>query len=367
LRSRFVTHVIPIDTVRAVTEVPGLVRRRVFRPSQSSILAARYASLSPEEARMTEALVDDAGIDLSVLAPLPLPRRAVVLESAHDLLLFRSTYNLTAPSPEGDRVRAQSTKLLQARSTLGVSTAPPAIAEPPPPEEQHDTARVEVGVGMMPNARVFEEVSYRWSLHDLLDNPRGYRENAQIVLPELRVRVEPQRLSNERQRWNTVTLERLQIFDVTSIQPVEGWFNMPSWRAALGSGRVLDLGCRSWRCIATQLAGGPGYAVAAQILGRETAYGFLDLDMSTGPAFAPNYRIGAGATLGLVLQWASMWRVHGEARYRFDALGDVRAGRNVWTFEVGTSVSFTRNTAVRLVARRDRTYGQAVLALDGYL
>jgi hypothetical protein len=55
--------------------------------------------------------------------------------------------------------------------------------------------------------------------------------------------------------------------------------------------------------------------------------------------------------------------MHAEARYRYDFLGDVRAGRDLLTFEVGQSLALHRDLAVRLTGFQEREYREATLSL----
>jgi hypothetical protein len=360
LRGAFRAYVIPADTVRAVLEVPELVRRRIYRPSQGTLLQARYRELSGDEVGLAWDLATRATADFSTIEGLTTERQARVLEAGHDLIRFQHGLD---PSPtEGEKKWAagRALDLLQQRSGLGMATDLPGVSEPAPPEEGHGTARLAVGVGLMETGRVFEVISYRFSLHDLLDRPQGYHDSSQIIFPEVRLRIEPQRFAKPNEQ-SAIILDRSEI-NVMSIQPAEGWIHMPSWRIKLGGGRVRDLGCRSWNCMGIELAGGPGYALGWRFLGRQILYGFVDLQAWAGPAFAPNYRVGADAAVGLLFGFGP-YRMHAEARYRYDFLGDVRAGRDLLTFEVGQSLALHRDLAVRLTGFQEREYREATLSL----
>jgi hypothetical protein len=146
LSERFVFKAIPTDTVRAMTETPGLVRGRTLRPSAIRLVLARRAALSPDELSLAEKLAKGrAAPDFSGLEAFPPARQAAVLDSAHDYFRYRHGAKRFNVLEVDEYERA----LLLRRRDLGLI---PAAAEPDPgeawpPETGHRTNRFMPGVG----------------------------------------------------------------------------------------------------------------------------------------------------------------------------------------------------------------------------
>jgi hypothetical protein len=299
-----------------------------------------------------------------------------VLDAAYEVVKYRNGFVLDPKTPDEKSKQAQEMALLRRRSRIKHVSTPPVISAPEPPEEAHQTARVVFGAGVMDQPKraasnqgrsrlLIQDLAIRGSLHDLLDRQVGYAPDSAIVLPEIRLRLRPQLLDNARRRtrWHDVVMiEQLDIVKIVSLQPLERWIRKPSWRVAVSGGRVRDLGCDTWTCTALHLSGGVGLTVASHLLQKEVFYAMIDLHTWAGPAFAPNYRIGSAAALGLLVDVTPWWRMHGEAAYRFDFLGDVRQGRRVLSITAGMNFALSRDVALRLSGRQERKSREALLS-----
>lgn len=361
LTERFPLYTIPTDTLRVVLEQEGMVVSRDFRPSHRRMMNERRALLGSEEIDVAERLVEDDELHLELLDGLAAERAARVLEAAHDYFKYEHGFDPGRDHEREAAVRKREFQLLAALGKLGVKTTPPEPQVPLPPEVGHDTARFSVGAGWTRGGRPFQEIGLRTSLHDPLDLQDGYVTSSQVEMPALRLRVNPTLF--ERNARAGVVVERLDLIRITSLMPKDGWVLLPSWRVTLGGGRVRDLSCHGWRCQAAEIGGGGGYALSSQLIGGETYYVFADLLAQAGPVFLPNYRIGGAAAAGLMLQLASFWRVHAEARYRYSALGDTRAGRGFFEADVGTNFVLHRNVALRATAAWAREQGEALASV----
>ncbi|MDD5629556.1 MAG: DUF4105 domain-containing protein, partial [Elusimicrobia bacterium] len=133
--ARFPFAVIPGDTVRALMSRPGLVGQPRYRPSFVTELKARRARLSEGERAAAARLGGGADpADPAVLRASPPARQALVLDSAHDYLLYRAGFYMKPSTATAAAEHA----LLVARGRLGEPPQPLAVPAPRPLESGHD-------------------------------------------------------------------------------------------------------------------------------------------------------------------------------------------------------------------------------------
>ncbi len=250
LRGRLGWPVVPIDTVRAITKSPGLVRRISYRPSVRSQFRYGLSRLSPEE---TDAVFE---LGENVEAPLPSyftrEQQVRVLDVALDLIDVRYADELLDIHSEGSRLRQ---KLSSRRAATGVVSNPRQI--PPPssghPASGHGTRRLSLGPGWASDAGFYHSAKFRLALHDMSDPSGGYPNELAIgFLPtELRVRVEEQ----------SVTFENFSLIEVQSFTPRDRFDEALSWNFRLGGTRLRDSGCDDCFAGLIEVGGGRAFAL----------------------------------------------------------------------------------------------------------
>ncbi|MFQ5950114.1 MAG: DUF4105 domain-containing protein, partial [Nitrospiria bacterium] len=220
LTDRFRGWTIPTDTVRLLTEQPGLVTETVYRPSRSTQIQRKMELLSEQEERLLHALIrDPIAIQSDRFAALPINRQAFVLDTAYDYIRYRS---VSDDNNQGGYKKMQE-ELLSARSALrvrteGVKIKPKTAA----PEKGHRTLRVGVGAGLRGDDESFEELAVRAAYHDLLDDETGYIPDSQIEIMNIRVRYD--------NKADKVSLNRLTLASIISLFPLDPLFRKPSWK-----------------------------------------------------------------------------------------------------------------------------------------
>ncbi|TBR16865.1 DUF4105 domain-containing protein [bacterium] len=261
----------PMDTVMAVAATPGLVRETVYRPSHATTLRQRRALLSTAERRAAWAYAAGRAEEGDARsAAFPEGRRALVLEAAHDLILYRYGFNPEVASS----VRKLEHPLLVRRGRLQAEA--PAPAQPTwalPPDQAHRRKRLSVGAGAE-RGGAFAEASWRAGLHALEDAAPAYLPGNAIEGMSGRLRYDGPSES--------VYLRDLRAIDIVSLTPFDSWTRKPSW--ALGTG--LDTAFSAGRAPAESLVydgrgatgvswgrpeGGPG--VVGLLAGGEFAVG----------------------------------------------------------------------------------------------
>lgn len=360
LLERFSWQVVPSDTVKVLVDTPGLVTARRYRPSHAAVMNQRRSTLSSREVKIAERLALENPYDPGLLQPLEPIRRALVLDASHDYMKYRLGFSTV----DQEKHRARERELLSSRSEIDASTLELEIEEELAPEDGHESSRAGVGLGFGNYRDPFAEVWIRMALHDRLDRQGGYVPSAEIEMGALKLRIDP--FAVETGKSDPVTIERLDLVRITSILPRDGWVRMLSWRLALGGGRVRDLACRTWRCSAIDLSGGPGFAFSSRFLGKQLWYAFADINLATSQAFDNNFRGSVGASVGLDWDLADWLRFSGETTYRYDALGAVESDKGVWLFRAGVNTATSKNTAIRLEGFRARRTSEGVISALAY-
>jgi hypothetical protein len=306
LTRRFTWWAIPVDTVRAVTETPGLLRRMVYRPSNSTELRHRATQLGPRKA-LAAREVAQGRMPLNALAEVEpdAPSRALMLETAERLVAYEGSFRRST-----DQAIAQRrTAILAARAALPEG-APVAVPTPAtPPNEGHRTARVDVMVGAR-NGTPLWQVMARPAYHDLMDPEAGFQRGAAIQFG---------RIEFSQRRGERVRLDRFTPVEIQSLTPGDGLIEARSWRVRAGLGRGFGPDARDPYAnapLAFEANGGPGWAMdmGAQ---RGLAYAFIDNQASWDRGLPRRpWAFGSGLAAGLLWDATSRWRIGLEAHAR---------------------------------------------------
>jgi hypothetical protein len=350
LADRFNAWVIPTDTLKAVLDTEGLVVDRTFRPSHSRKMRARAQRLQGDEPSAVAKLArrfDEERFD--VLDGRPPERRALVLESAHDLFKYKHGFeNITGKMKkksleELKRNTKAEREILERRSAIPLQTAEATVETPIPPEEGHGSSRAGAAGGVETDGKGFIEVEWRAAFHDFSDRQAGYVEDSELEMLALALRVLPAQAGSA----DVVVLERLDAVNIMSVAPWRRWTRPISWRVSAGYGRVDDLGCHRWECTAFELHGGPGLAFSTNMLNRETFYVFTDLQFEAGPAFRNAIRFGGDVAAGFGIELTSWWRLTAEGRIGYHPVGDSRT-EPLYQVKGVSNFALGKNVAIRL-------------------
>lgn len=305
LADRFKYWVIPADTVRAVADVPDLVRRAVFRPAAATRLRHRVETMDPILRAEVLALADGTRKpDAPELAALAPKQRADVLETAYEYV----RYEVAARKRAGAPAATLSRELLLARSRIDAPRQEPPVPAPVArPEHGHKTARVALGGGAE-DGHEFFDIKLRPAYHDILDPDAGYTAGAQINFVDVNLRYD--------RTGEDLKLEQLTLIDIVSLAPRDRFFRPLSWKVATGVDRIRrakdapgDNG--GDQGLVGRVVGGPGWVLGDA---RALAYGFIDADLMAGGALAENHSVGLGASVGTLLWFGGYGKLHVFAR-----------------------------------------------------
>lgn len=328
---------LPVDTVRVLTDEPGLVKRVVYRPANSTIIGARLERMRPEERRMArEVGLGRLAPDDARLRALPAERSAAVIEAGYDYLNYRRTTGVSEV-PDG---AALARELLVARSAIPAPAQTPSITPGVRPDEGHRTTRASAGGGRRAG-REFVELGLRPTYHDILDDDAGYIGGAQIEFFHLRAR---------RYEGDDARIESFIPVDIFSLSPRDEFFQPKSWRVAAGWRRTQAR--NGAEPLAPGVDGGLG---AAWSFGKQRLYALAEAEARVHHSLDSGFTLGAGPRLGVLADPAPRLRVHAYAR----TLGSL-AGQDDDPAALVLESRFTlkRDAALRLELSRTREGGR---------
>lgn len=348
LAERFPFWTIPTDTIRVVTETPGLLKRVVYRPSRSTELAHRLRLTAASEVQLAgQVAKGSVAPDAPQIAALPKPVQAGVLELAYDELDFQRLTGKAKGTDLPERLRG----LLLARSRLPETAPTPAPPVPAVrPDQGHRSARLSLGGGTTAGDG-FQELQFRGAYHDLLDPEPGFRPGSQIEFGNIAVRHE-----ND----SGLRLERLGIINVNSIAPRDALRKPVSWQADFGLERTRA--ADGSRPLLFQASGGVG--LAGSFGGNGLAWVMADVGLIGSGRFDPGVGFGAGLSAGVALNLTSRWRLMATARslhYAIEGPGE----RSI--VALSQSILLAPDLALRIDADVRREFGVRWSTVGAYL
>lgn len=244
LTERFDNTAIPIDTVRGALD-NGLGSGRIYRPSKASELKDRLRYipdyLHPKVialSRDTEEMQQDW---FGALDPVI---QARVIEAAYKYLRYRQV----GRERDADAAKASFT-LLKALRAHAEALPREDIVAPGPPDLGHGSRRLTLGLGQAEDLN-YLSFGLRLSLHSLEERLYGFLQGAQINLGNLEGRLDED---------GHLRVQRIDLIDIFSLSPRDGFFKPLSWKIITGLEREWIDGRE--RQVA-HVNGGAGYATA---------------------------------------------------------------------------------------------------------
>ena len=328
LRERFRSWTVPIDTLREVRAVPGLLGERRRRPSLHARLQARRGALTGPEARLAGRLAAGDDAPLADLAPA---RQVAVLDAALDLAQLR----LGDRAGDEQVAAADQRRLVRLRGTILQPSSQPVFASPTPPDAAHPGSLALLGGGSRSGA-AFASLTLRGVLHDLVSSAVGQMPDQQLELLRIELRLPL--------RSRLPSLWELRLLRIESLDPFDPWTPRIAWRFGTGFVRERLEGpeLRMW-----ELRGGP--AIAFEPLGQ-LLYAVAEAQVALGPDFASWARGRLQPTLGLLIRPSDLFHLRMEAAALWDptdrvrpSLGAEQAFNLGARWQIRSSASWTRD------------------------
>ncbi|MCC3751588.1 MAG: DUF4105 domain-containing protein [Halorhodospira halophila] len=358
LRDDFRFWAIPSDTIRAVTEEPGLLRDVHYRPSRRRTLDHMLAGLEDEHTDWVRELAHgDRETSDEAIQALPEADRARVVEAASAYL-----DQLAHVEPIGDEGRERRHRLLSERARTNGPRAEPPPRPDQRPDEGHRTGRLGVGIGS--HSRVgYGELQWRAAYHDLLDPAAGYLRGAQVTFLEVIARMYENRSPRQgRKPDGGLEVERLTLMELRSMEPRNRTFPGWAWGGKLGIERIrADDGRRPLAAV-IDADFGPAWAWLDD---RLRLYGGGAVTLRASRGLGDSARLGGGLRGDAVYQGGA-WRAHlTGSGLRFTD------NENAWTLSAEIGRDLGEQTALRLGLHREEDFGirsdRVQLTLHHYL
>lgn len=332
LTNQFSAWAIPSDTVRVVNE-SGMVNSVIFRPSRHAQLSYRLAKLDTPEIDLIKLLSkNEITPEDERITTLPLPQQAEALELAHEFSAYRS-------GERGDNTQRHT--LLQARSTLAVTTPKFSVPASARPELGHNTARSSLIAGRAAQQN-YQELQLRPAYHDLLDPEAGYAKGAQIAFFTLALR--------HNSTTDQTRLQRFTPVEIISLTPVSDISTPISWQFNFGLQRKQ--GQQSNRMLAT-VNGGVG--LSWPLGSRSISYALLTTGIDASKnELRKGYAVGAGPSIGIISHPTAAWTLHLFATGKRYASGQTHREKSIG---IEQRYTLNDNNTLRLSWSRQRQLG----------
>ena len=329
--------VIPVDTVKVVTETPGLLKKVSFRPSTRQKFAYQVNKMSIEERKALLQVLKKRNVT-DVNKNLTIEGKTRVLDAAIDYLDFKYAKEILIENNPNMELK---NSLLEERSKLGASVSMPTLKmnEKDSPHLGHGSRRIGFGAGEASNTGRFEQVSYRFSLHDLWDAPLGHNRHSTLEMGSFSLRY------NEKVKYeggkSKLWAEDLTLMNVVSLSPWDKFFRDFSWRAYFGAKTIRQKNYQNFLAPSPSLAGGISqsfrhwsyYLMAGSEFIFHSKIAHQGYEVALGPEAAIFYNLSDRLITGLRGQW--QYRIVGDDHeyYRFGAESRFFFNRS-WAFDV---------------------------------
>ncbi len=332
LQEKFTYASIPMETIKSMQQ-QGLTKAPVYRPAlETQLLAQAHqhgASLAKVAHQITMMPIKQSSEFLKSFSEQD---QAKILEMAYDDLYLQ----FTSRQIEESVAQPQLRQLLALRSQIDLDKQ---RQEPKRPEKEptqgHNARNISVKAGEVQGDK-FIEIGHRQAYHDLIDPQGGYRAGTQLLFLN----------GNAQWRDDHLKLERLDLLEVNSYNPIQPFKTPLSWGFNLGwrqeaihDGNFSEEKQHDVANFNAQV----GYSLA-DYERKNICYGQLQTYVQTGSNLDKGWRVGMGPTLGCMNQWFDRFNsvVQIELPYWED--------QNQWNLRVNTQWQYVinSNNAVRL-------------------
>ena len=322
----------PVETVRLMSAVPGLVEKVTYRPSRSTTIKRKWENFSHKDKELFHALRKDSSRVTSSEFTMEKPEdQVVILDLVSDYLQYQKERDDEHP----EEYTKPNREILVARSHIHQASKPePILPFTSSPEFGHRPTRLSIGGGWRED-EFFEEFALRGGYHDLLDPDPGYIQGAQIELLGFSLR--------HYEKSEQVRLEEFTFVNIVSLSPVDGLFQTPSWKINVGMNTEKTNSCRL--CSNGNFNGGIGGTGTLPGPINALYFGFAEIDANVSGGFQDHHRVGGGGTVGIVAPLTEEWKVLLTSTFLQYPLGERSDDFRV---SVGQRYSFSQNWAARL-------------------
>lgn len=331
--------VMPVDTIRAMKK-SGLVKAVKYRPSKVTRInfmaskmdtALQDVALALSKGRIEPEVVINAGRSEA--------DNRKVLDLAAEVL----QYEFSLDRIEKESYLRRYLAVLNARSNLGPGDSDISrMPIPTPPDEGHLPGRVSIGAGYQERL-AFTEVSWQPAYHDLTDPSAGYTRGSQIKFMDIKLR---HYISAD-----SLKLQSINIIDIVSLADRSKFYKPLSWKVNTGLERMIFDDGKDHLLYRLNFGGGVSTAAG----GSGLAYALAEADMKYASSLDSRYSGGVGATCGVLMDLADVWKLHVSGQNFFYMLGD---DHRYARYLIEQGISITGNNSLRLMLLWEEGFGR---------
>ena len=336
LAKKFPMQTIPLDTVKAVYESEGLVKRINYRPSRQNKIKSSVASMSKDEQQALWRAVFEQDYNFE---NLPKESQAKVAETAYQY----TQYQYIAKNLELKDYRKQSFAALKARSKLKDVIDVGVERQGQSPLKTHEAMRATFGAGVH-NGQAFEEIAYRPAYHSLTDNNYGFLSGAEINFLNTTLR--------HYDEGDKYVLQNFELLGIRSISPVSELFKPISFQILADVSREMNPDDEKYGYVANFTVGGGGaYAINDNIW----LFAMLNNHLAYGGFLPRNQWGGVGGQVGALVDVGN-WRtlIEAEKVYATSKIG----AKTIYKAEIVYSLS--QNWAMATHYKYQQNYGHDI-------
>lgn len=310
----FIVSAIPIETVKRLSENPGMVESVRLRPSLRTQRVRAEASLTPsEQIRLRTLFRGESEVGSEDTAP------------TLDALIASLSYEKEMGG--GDSRSEFMKSVLLARSRLGPSTSARSekaidLEDAKRPDFSHGTSRLTLTGG-----RRFTRLSLSAFEHDFLNRNHSFNTFSEVRV----LKIEAEKKEN-----TALKIREARVLEMASFAPYSVFDSQKSWRVAISWSDDL------WRTLG-------GYGLGTSFFSRRNlAYGLAAAELATGSRLAKAFRFSPGAEIGLLVNPVEdRYFLHLRARSLYE-LTENSPQRHRWEFEFLQAYAFAQNWDIRL-------------------
>ncbi|WP_372655859.1 DUF4105 domain-containing protein [Halobacteriovorax sp.] len=319
------TFVLPVDTIKTISNTPGLVRRVGYRPSKMQKAKISVSNLKESEVSLFENVINSKSS--TSLDKLPNKTKAKILDTAIDYLDYKHSEDILLEKKEAMKWKQE---LLISRSETGIQNSEIVykLPEIERPENGHGSRRFTLGAGEDKLQGFYQTLSYRFALHDFYDSDVGQNPQATMEMVNIKLKY----FSNDeiKNKEKQVAIDHLSLVRVISISPIKKFFSNLSWRFDARMKSIKDGGCEYCLSPGFEIGGG------ASLMGKYfKSYLFLASEVDVHKELSKEgFRIGVGPELEIIFNT--------EKKIKFGLIGDYK-----WRFPSHVSRTYRYGSRLR--------------------
>ena len=325
---------VPVDTIRILTAVPGLLQGVHYRPSTRTVLQKRVEKFSEVQKEMVQSFAGLAQpTDRRLWNSWSSAGQAEILDAAIDLFL----YNQAVTTGKHDARDPVFQHLLATRNRLNVDPSPEVVLPiPVRPDLGHGTGRAAGGFGS-DDGDFFVELGLRPVLHDLLDPGPGYVDGAGVDFLAIKLRYYLQQ--------DQLKVQSVDLLKIVSLAQADPLVRPISWTARVGLDQVRYAGAGD-RLTGRAMA---GFGLSVEVSDTVSGYGLLTGELLVNDRFEDGLNTILGPVTGLRsgLDWWSCI-LQARAGYSF-----FYRHQWLWSLDFIQAVDIATDFSIRLRVTRE--------------